>query len=352
MTAEKHFVHALGLLVLLIVSGITGCGYKTMPVPPEEIVPKAIADLRYELDERGVTLKWTYPEKTVKGDNLNEITSFKMFRAVVPADQYCENCPIPFIEPILIEGGAVVAGKQKTGVYSTTLLRPGHLYFFKIRSKSGWWAESADSNIVSFLWDIPAASPQKVAATVADRKVMLRWSPVTTHIDGTTVKEPIRYQVLRGSGNGLFSPIGELQEGLEYVDGQVVNNIKYRYKVQAVTMYEKGRVGGGVSEVIEVVPVDQTAPPVPIGVQGVRTVSSVKVIWEKVEAVDLKGYRIYRRMPGETEPVQVGEVTVPATMFDDTSLPQVDKWFYSVSSFDRAEPANESKPSAEVEVRN
>lgn len=352
MTAENNIAHGLVFLMILIVSGIAGCGYKTMPVPPEEIVPKAIVDLGYELDERGVTLTWTYPEETVRGDSLPEITSFKLYRAVVPADQYCDNCPIPFIEPLLIEGGVVVAGKPKVGVYSTTLLRPGHLYFFKVRSGSGWWAESADSNVVSFLWDIPAGAPQTLDATAGDRRVMLRWSPVTTHIDGTPIKEPVRYQVLRSSSGGLFSPAGALQEGLEYVDGEVANGMKYQYKVQAVTMYEKGQVGGGVSPVVDAVPVDQTPPPVPRSVQGVRTAGSVKVIWEQVEAVDLKGYRIYRRLPGETRPVQVGEVEVPSTMFEDTSLPEAEEWLYSVSSFDRAVPANESKPSAEIEVRN
>jgi hypothetical protein len=352
MMAKKNIAHCLAFLLVLVVFGITGCGYKTMPVPPQEIVPKAIADLRYELNERGVFLNWTFPAETLKGEELTNITSFKLFRAVVPADKYCENCPIPFTEPIEVEGGAVAVGKQKVGTYSTTLLRPGHLYFFKIRSKSGWWAESADSNIVSFMWDIPAASPQTPAATVADRKVMLKWAAVTSHMDGTTIKEPVKYQVFRSRGGGVFSPVGGLQAGLEYVDGQVVNGRKYQYKVQAVTMYEKGQVGGGVSPVVDAVPVDQTPPPVPTGVQGVRTAGSVKIVWEKVEAVDLKGYRIYRRMPGETKPQQVGEVDVPFTIFDDTSLSESDEWFYSVSSVDRAKPGNESKRSAEVEVRN
>ncbi len=352
MTAKKIIAYGLAFLLVLVVSGITGCGYKTLPVPPEEIVPKAIADLRYELNERGVTLNWTYPEETLRGETLSDITSFKLYRAVVPADKYCENCPIPFSEPIMVEGGAVAVGKPKTGAYTATLLRPGHLYFFKVRSRAGWWAESADSNIVSFMWDIPAVSPQAPGVTVADRKVMLKWSPVTSHMDGTTINEPVKYQVLRNSGSGIFSPVGDLQEGFEYVDGQLVNGRKYQYKVQAVTMYEKGQVGGGVSSAVDAVPVDQTPPPVPTGVQGVRTASSVKIVWEKVEAVDLKGYRIYRRMPGDTKPMKVGEVNAPSTLFVDTSLPKSDEWFYSVSSIDRAKPANESEPTEEVAVRN
>lgn len=352
MTAKKRI--ALGLLAFLVlmVMGIAGCGYKTMPVPPEEIVPKAIADLRYELDEGGVTLNWTYPEETVKGDKLSEITSFKLYRAVVPVDTYCENCPIPFGEPILIEGGAVAAGKARTSSYRATLLRPGHLFFFKVRSDAGWWAESADSNVVSFMWDIPPVASQALHAAAADRKVMLRWSPVTTHMDGTEIKETVKYQVFRSSGGGVFSPTGALQVGLEYVDDQVVNGRMYQYKVQSVTMYAEGQVGGGMSPVVDAVPVDQTAPPVPTGVQGVRTANGVKIVWNQVEGVDVKGYVIYRRLPGESQPVRIGEVNVPGTMYDDTSMPESEEWFYSVSSLDKAQPANESKPSTEVQVRN
>lgn len=352
MTGKKIYPYGLIILLALVVSGITGCGYKTMPVPPEEIVPKGITDLRYELDEHGVTLNWTYPSETIKGDALTDIESFKLYRAVVPTDKYCDTCPLPFGEPVLLEGGAVVPDKPKVGEYKATLLRPGHLYFFKIRSATGWWAESGDSNIASFMWDIPPASPESLNADAGDSMVKLGWSSVTTHIDGTDIKEPVKYQVLRSSGGGVFSSIGELQSGSEFVDDQVVNGRTYQYKVQAVTMYAKGQVGGGVSPQAEATPFDKTPPPAPSGVQGIRTAIGVKIVWDRVEAPDLKGYRVYRRLPDDSKPVKVGEVNAPSTIFDDADLLESYSWYYSVTSIDQAQPANESKPSAEVEVRN
>ncbi len=352
MAGKKNIAHGLTVLLLLVLSGVAGCGYKTMPIPPEEILPMAITDLRYELDERGVTLNWTYPEETVRGDKLSDIESFKMFRAVVPADKYCENCPVPFGEPVLVEGGAIAPGKPKTGVYSSTLLRPRHIYFFKVRSGSGWWAESADSNIVSFMWDIPPASPQTLEAKALDGKVKLNWSGVATHIDGTAITEPIKYRILRQRGGGAFTPVDGLQSQPEFVDTGLINGRKYQYKVQAVTMYEKGQVSGGVSPVVSATPIDRTAPPAPAGVQGVRTAKGVKILWNQVDAPDLKGYRVYRRLPGESQPVMVGEVTAPSTLYDDTSMPDSYEWYYSVSSIDQAKPVNESKRSDEVKVRN
>lgn len=351
VVAKKIGVFGLLILVTMVFSGISGCGYKTMPVPPEEVVPKAVTDLRYELDRNGVTLKWTYPRQTLRGDELTGIVSFKLFRAVVPVDTYCDTCPIPFGEPIMVEGGGVVQAAPKTAEYKTTLLRPGHLYFFKVRSAAGWWADSGDSNIVSFMWDVPPAAPQKIEASVADRSVTVRWQPVTRRIDDTKIKEDVKYQVLRNSGSGAFAPIGQLVSDIEFIDNQVANTKVYQYKVQAVVVYEKGQVGGGASSMVEAVPVDQTPPSIPAGVEGIRTASSVKIIWERVNSADLKGYRVYRRLPDAATPVKIGEVGADSIMFDDGNPPQADSWYYSVTSIDSAQPANESEPSAEVNVR-
>ncbi|GAB4340118.1 MAG: hypothetical protein Kow0089_13560 [Desulfobulbaceae bacterium] len=346
--SRKWWITVL-LLMGLAVTG--GCGYKTRPVPPEQIVPRPITDLRYELNERGVTLSWTYPVETVRGERLQEIDRFLVYRAVVPVDDYCENCPLPFGEPVEIEGGVVSRDTPRTGEYATTLLRPGHLYFFKIRSRSGWWAESADSNLVSFLWDIPPAAPASLEADGGDGAVSLRWSPVTTRVDGSPVAGPVAYRVFRAE-TAAFAQLPGLVRETAFVDRNVAGGNKYRYRVQAVAVSKGGEVGGGISPVAEALVADRTPPPVPEGVQGIRTAQGVKIIWERVEAPDLGGYRVYRRAGGEATPVLAGEVGVEDTLFDDTGMPEADEWYYTVTSVDRAQPPNESAPSAEVEVRN
>lgn len=339
------------LCTMLMVMLLGGCGLKTMPVPPQEIVPAAIVDLRYDLDEKGVTLNWTYPTKTVMGGDVKEISVFDLYRAVVPVDSYCDTCPIPFGEPIQIPGGAVTAEVAKTASYSSTLLRPGHIYLFMVRSRSGWWAESEDSNVVSFMWNIPPAAPEKLTVQGVDRGVALTWLPVTTHPDGSIIREPVKYQMYRSTG-GPFVQLGELQDKPAFTDTRVEAGRSYQYKVQAVTMYEKGQVGGGVSAPVSAVPADRTAAAPPIGVSAVRTASGVKVVWNAVQDESVRGYRVYRRLPDAREATRVGEVSVPATLFDDQAPPQADTWYYSVTSIDDASPANESRPSAEAEVRN
>ena len=338
------------LCALLVAMFVSGCGFKTMPVPPQEIVPATITDLRYELDERGVTLSWTYPNRTVRGEELSDINAFDLYRAVVPADSYCETCPIPFGESIQVPGGVVPGNKPKSASYTSTLLRPGHIFFFMVRSRSGWWAESEDSNVVSFLWNIPPAAPQQLVAQTAGNGISLSWLPVNTHPDGSVIREPVKYQVYRGTG-GPFAPLAGLQDKAAYTDTQVEAGRNYQYKVQAMTIYEKGQVGGGITEPVTAVPVDRIAAAPPEGVTAVRTAAGVKVLWNAVQDSSVQGYRVYRRLP-DAKAVLIGEVSVPGTLFDDQDLPQAERWFYSVTSIDGARPVNESRPSAEVEVRN
>lgn len=349
LKAKRTLLSLSAALVVLTVIG--GCGFKTLPVAPQAVVPVAITDLRYELSEKGVTLTWSYPIETVTGEDITDIDSFVLYRAVVPADSYCDSCPVPFGKPIVLDGGALPGEGRKAATYEATLLRPGNLYFFKVRSKNGWLAESMDSNLVQFIWQIPPTAPTGLTVEVKDSAVALSWQPVTTHIDGTQVTAPTRYQVSRSEGGAPFADIGQPVADTEYVDTTAVNSRKYFYRVQALTMYEQGEVGGGFSESVAATPVDQTPPAPPVDVKAVRTGAGIKVFWSPVQDDDLNGYRVYRRLSAGATPVLVGEVTVPYTLYEDKSAPAgAARLFYSVSSIDKSDPPNESVRSPEAMI--
>ncbi len=343
------FVLILSMTLLLL--SLNGCGFKNKPIPPQQVVPRAITDLRYQLSDKGVTLYWSYPIETVTGRDISEISSFEVYRAVVPADKYCKTCPIPWGQSMNLPGGAVPDEGKKTATYESSLLRPGNMYFFKVRSTAGWWAESADSNIVSFLWNIPAKAPEQLQTTAGDNVITLSWQPVTMHRDGSPIKEKVEYQVLRSEGGGTFEPVGKPVTETKFVDTSTKNGRKYLYKVQALSIYEQAVVGGGESETIAAASVDRTPPARPTGVHVIQTAGAVKIFWEPVHTKDLLGYRIYRRKAGEKKPVMIGTVNAPYVMFTDTRPPQnTERVFYSVSSIDNRNPANESARSQEAMV--
>jgi len=328
-----------------------GCGYKTLPVPPDSIVPRAIEDLRYSLDEKGVTLTWSYPIATIKGTDLTDIASFEVYRAVVSLDSYCPTCPIPFGEPLVVPGGTVGTDSRRKGQYESALLRSGEKYFFKVRSRTSWWAASGDSNIVTFVWHMPAKAVEGLTAEVADRVVRLAWQPVTRLMDGQKLDLPVQYQVLRSVDGKVFEELGAAVAESGFADTQVQNGQQYQYKIQSVLQVGANAIGGGVSAVTTATPVDLTAPEPPTGVMVIVTGNGVKIVWDNSTASDLQGYHVYRRAANQKAAERIGDVEAIYTLFEDTAIPAAGLFYYSVTAYDHMEPANESRPSVEVTVR-
>ncbi|MBW1635873.1 MAG: hypothetical protein JRJ68_06315, partial [Deltaproteobacteria bacterium] len=317
-SVNKVRISGLFLLAAFLLF-MAGCGYKNRPVPPESVVPQAIADLRYTVNDKGIRLDWSYPVETIKGSSLSNIRSFELFRAEIPLDKYCGSCPIPFADPIEIEGGVTVDSEaRRSGTYESSLLKSGYKYFFKIRSRSSWWASSDDSNIISFTWFEPAAAPENLTAVAGDGEITLSWNPVTMRLDGKVLEMPPDYQVLRSAGGKNFEKIGKPLSGTHYVDPQVRNGQKYFYTVQSLVVHGDEVVAGGISDDIASMPVDRTPPLPPAGVTAVWTSGGIKIFWDKSGAADIGGYRVYRRAADEDSYKLLGRVDPAYTIFVDT----------------------------------
>lgn len=338
------------VLVMLLTASLAGCGFKDRPVPPQQVLPTAIQDLQVEADEHGAVLTWTYPAKTVRGHKLEEISSFKLFRADVRAESYCPTCPTPYDDPISVPGGGLPPDGHRTATYRLSDLQPGHLYFFKVRSSGGWWIESQDSNEVSLTWQAPPAPPQGVSVTAGDGRNVVQWQEaIPSGAAKATV--PIRYQLYRGVDGGALSKLGEPVSGHTFTDTAVENGREYAYQVQAIAAGDHSKIKSGVSSIVQARPVDLTPPPVPTSVEGLQTSVGVKLFWPQVQAADLAGYRVYRRTSAMAQPVLVGTVLLPSNLYTDATAPKA-TLFYSVTSFDTQSTANESNRSAEVRIDN
>ncbi|MDD2463905.1 MAG: hypothetical protein PHI97_07895 [Desulfobulbus sp.] len=346
MNRGERLVKAAMALATAGILVCAGCGFKDDPVPPQHVLPQAVPDLRVELIDQGATLSWSYPRKTVTGDEIEEIEGFELFQAEIPEKEFCPSCPIPYRTAIDVPGGFVAPGIGKTAIYEVRDLRPGNLYYFKVRSKSGWWRKSKDSNEVSFLWQTPPMAPQGLSVLSGDGVNTLQWQPVTLLKDGVATTAPIRYQLYRGVDGGAVTTYGAPVTATTFGDKTVVNGKSYAYQVQAESTYSHGTANSALSESVVANPTDRTPPPVPLRVEALRTEIGIKVFWDDAAAEDLAGYRIYRRVAG-MEPVLVGEVNLPYTLFIDKNAPRGDV-LYSVSSIDTRNPANESGRSVEV----
>jgi len=338
---------SLLLVGALALSG--GCGYKNNPVPPQTVVPKAITDLRYSLDGNGAKLTWSYPIETISGKDIEEITSFDLYRAEIPLKDFCSDCPIPFGNPFELPGGAVGTETRKTGEHVSGMLRSGNKYFFKMQSRTSWLAASSDSNIISFVYHTPASAPQNVKISIGDRRVSLSWDAVTALVNGEKADLPLSYQVLKSQDGKQYAPVGGLLSATSFVDSNVESGNSYYYKVQSGMSYEGEKVGGSESKAVMAKVTDVVPPGVVSGVTVVASTSNVRIFWDSVDASDLAGYRIYKRAEGQSAPVSVGEVGPNQTIFIDKKVVE-GKVYYSVAAFDV--DGNEGDKSEEATTRH
>ncbi len=327
-----------------------GCGYKTDPVPPQSVVPKPVTDLRYSFEDEAVRLSWSYPLETISGDDIADNLIFELYRAEMPLENFCGSCPIPFGEPQEIMGGVPDPEKRDTAEHVSGMLRQGNKYFFKVRSRTSWWADSADSNIVSFVYHKPAAAPADLQAETTAAGVVLTWAPVTRLADGSAADLPRRYRVLKSRPGQPWAPASDYLEDNRYVDGDVQSGTTYSYKIESSLLFEGEMIEGSESSPVSVRVVDTAPPPAVTGVTVIASASDYRIFWDHVRADDLAGYRVYRRLEGQERPVRVAELEATRTLFVDTEAPADKKVFYAVAAFDTE--GNEGELSKEATTRH
>jgi len=345
-------LRSLPVITLLLVSALMpGCGKKSALIPPQQLVPVAINDLRYFLDENGVSLKWTYPAEMESGHELRAIESFELLRAEIPVKDYCEGCPVRFEKLVQIDGGLLPeSGESRTAAYKEADMREGYRYLYKVRSRSGWWYSSRDSNIISFTWRSPPKVPGGLQIAPDDSKLTLNWEPVKENIAGRALEQVPLYQVYRKRGDDEFVALGKPVQELKFIDTGLNNGMLYVYRVEALLAYGDTRQAGGASREISGIPQDLTPPPQPENLVAVATPAGVKLVWQAVLSHEIGGYRIYRREDNSAAAELIAEIGGDRNQYVDRHMLDGGKWFYSVSSFDKAQPPNESLRAAESAV--
>ena len=325
----------------LIIFLVGGCGRKTLPIPPQAVIPKAISDLTCKLDEKSANLSWSYPGRSIQGESIDNIRNFKIFKAEVAEEDYCPGCPINY--DFAFEVDASRFEPRDKIHFSDTDLRPGYRYTYLVQSHSGWNIKSRDSNRETFVWQTPPAAPPGLVTEAGDRLVTLNWSAPDS------LTQEVSYQILRSDDGKKFKSIGPPVAKTLFVDGTVVNGVTYAYKIRAIRHADDTAYPGLLSEPVSATPRDRTPPAPPRQVNSISTAGEVRIVWQGGSEKDLGGYRIYRRSVDKKTAVMIGETGSRSHFFIDTNLPvNAAVWYYSVTAVDQAVPANESEFSPEI----
>jgi hypothetical protein len=345
-------LYILTLCLVLPALILSACGKKTRPVPPQNLLPVSIFDLRYDLDENGALLTWSFSGQTASGKRFSEPLDFELFKAEVPAAKYCPDCPVQFGRPIHIDVNNQALDSSGKLTYRDSGLNAGSRYHYKIRPRLGRFSSAKESNVVSFWWQIPAAAPEDLQTDKGDTKVILNWHQPTRLIHNEQFSDSLVYQVYRSLDGKKFIPLAQPQKGITYTDATVQNNATYFYTVRAIRIYKDTKAHGAASQVVTATPKDMTPPSSPRHLTVVKTADGVKLLWDMTGDKDLGGYRIYRRAASSITNELVGNIPASQVIFIDRDLLSGSSCYYSVTAIDQEDPPNESPAISEIHYQS
>ena len=139
---------------LLVLAGPSflwiGCGKKGPPRPPRLLLPPAVQDLAFTVQNGMVELTWTVVGTV--GRSASSPAAVKVFRSRMSAvEAGCENCPVRYT----VSGDIPIQKKRSEKsapirMSYTESVEPGYRYIFKVIVYDEEGRGSQDSNIVRF----------------------------------------------------------------------------------------------------------------------------------------------------------------------------------------------------------
>jgi hypothetical protein len=136
----------------------------------------------------------------------------------------------------------------------------------------------------------------------------------------------------------------------ELLDTGAVPGKSYDYSVRVALHPEPPFREGEPASLEGVLVEDRFPPSPPTGLVAVQEGPAVRLFWDPSPERDLAGYRVSRRV-GDGGWTRVGPDLVTEPLFLDPGVEVGASVDYRVTALDRAEPPNESAPSAPVTIR-
>jgi predicted small lipoprotein YifL len=333
----------------LLLSFMTGCGKQGPPLPPLRNVPAPAKDLTVAQRGPRVVLSFSYPKTTPGGAALGGITGVELYELARPAPstgtppavdpkQFTALAKKPITLQQADIGPATLGDRLVLDLpVPEPLPQPAEARYYSVRTLGPDGSESELSNQVAVVLKAPPAAPEKVEVTPEAGGVRVNW---------TAVPSVLGYAVYRRGAQERVQakPIALIAgaETVTYTDPSAQFGQSYIYSVTAVTQREPF-LESAIQKEQEVRYVDRFAPPVPTDVVALAQAGRVRLVWKTVEAVDLAGYLVFRRLNEASEFDKITASALVTPEFSDTDVVSGKTYVYRVKAIDTA--GNESDPS-------
>jgi hypothetical protein len=325
---------------------MVGCGVKTHPYPESSVLPGPPRRLAQTQDENGqLWLTWLAPTLNMANRPLLTLDHFEVWGSDNPIKGYCDGCPVEFrkLAEVYIKPAPPGLNVHEGPYQWVTKIASDRVYRFKVAGFSDRGAVNPQSwrEITVYGQPSPGALPS-FAAELEDLAVRLTYSRPRSG-------QRIEIQKLAPGQNWVSldtagSPSGSL------VDLNVVYGQTYIYRARLLNELGESFAPGPFAPEQIVKVVDQT-PPRPIAfLDASATPQGVSLRWESLALEEeVAGYRVYRRLAGQTTFVLIGDL-VAENIFLDSGVKPGETAYYQVTAVDKSPAANESRPSPEASV--
>jgi hypothetical protein len=356
---KRTFLAWIGLFLL------AACGKKGPLIPPIPRLPKPARELAVIQRGRDMLLSWRNPMVYIDGRPLEDIAAVEIWW--MKEDKPKDSEPLPVDGAVFVGGAGLLreidaaglAGLKEADGAGGTILRFRHLidpadlgakrYAYALKVRDGRGKTSEFTGIVVKEPRPAPLPPGGLTATVGQKRILLEWKAPEKNIDSSTPPELAGYLVYRASGDGLPHRLNSaLLTKTSFEDLNFVFGEKYRYLVRASANPVPPFLESEDSEPLVMEARDTFPPQAPKDLTLIAGADFVSLSWSANREKDLAGYRIWRRVKGESDFVLLTPEAFQETAHFDRTAEKEVRYEYAVTAVDAF--GNESPKSKTAEA--
>ncbi|OGF65215.1 MAG: hypothetical protein A2Y62_17815 [Candidatus Fischerbacteria bacterium RBG_13_37_8] len=331
--------------VLCVVFFLFSCGKKGPPLPPFVTISEKINDMQVHQVGEKVQVVFSLPMKNIDGSQPAQATKVTIYRTAgttpVEIKPVVELNDVE-INKFLIENKVLLYDNQIPEKYFKE--KQELSYYALVDSKKG--KNAGPSNKVSVKVTEPLSKPLNPVAELKENKICIKWEYKQPK------DESIQFNIYKGTMPevAVLTPYNtQLVEGFLLEDSAIVPGETVYYLIRAVHKDTKQESDN--SDIVQAVYRDVFPPAAPAEVVAVVLKEGIELHWKSVDAMDLGGYKVYRKTKKDTEFSLITPENIMEISFKDSEVEAGKEYEYYITAVDVAVPANESKPSGIVKVK-
>lgn len=349
---------AFGALLLLLSAIVASCGKKGPPIVPGSVVPEAVADLEAAPHGRNVSLAWTKPRKNTDGTLAVDLSGFIILRGEVPPGAKgdkceCEHRPAGRVDlddpkPGEVEGNRIRFEDRGGSLYPGGLPH-GRTYSYQVAAVTKRDYKGKTSKAVLVALTLPPGQPTSLSAAPGEDTAALKWIPPATEEGRAAVSGYLVYRSSEKDAREVLVSPEPVREPA-FTDIHLSPGLSYTYSVAAVAGAKAPWHASERSASISLVTIDKTPPSPPRDLKATAAPGRARLSWSPSPEEDVAGYRIYRSDEAGGRSRKIATAAAGQTAYEDKTVRAGVTYIYTVTSFDRAKPPNESPPSSPAKV--